>query len=224
MANSCKSIAVLAGQPQEVALLAFDYGRHLVCCCEYESFCQDWFQSNMLLSGFLTWAPLWMARYLLLDYLGFGCETWVLFASYVKDHNYLAWEILEICVCCFWLYDSLDISFGTIPAYPLYFYNLWTTLKLIPINFGTKSAWWLTIGWWCRAWHISWWMMLLISQAPRKLWGSLHFLILARSVTVFPYSRCRRMTKFVSGLVLSRASWMWLLLLFLIVSIFGFWV
>lgn len=38
MANSCKSIAVLAGQPQEVALLAFDYGRHLVCCCEYESF------------------------------------------------------------------------------------------------------------------------------------------------------------------------------------------
>lgn len=143
---------------------------------------------------------------------------------YVKDHNYLAWEILEICVCCFWLYDSLDIAFGTIPAYPLYFYNLWTTLKLIPINFGTKSAWWLTIGWWCRAWHISWWMMLLISQAPRKLWGSLHFLILARSVTVFPYSRCRRMTKFVSGLVLSCASWMWLLLLFLIVSIFGFWV
>ena len=39
MANSCKSIAVLAGQPQEVALLAFDYGRHLVCCCDYESFC-----------------------------------------------------------------------------------------------------------------------------------------------------------------------------------------
>lgn len=31
MANSCKAIAVLAGQPQEVSRLAFDYGRHLVC-------------------------------------------------------------------------------------------------------------------------------------------------------------------------------------------------
>jgi geranylgeranyl pyrophosphate synthase len=31
MANSCKSIAVVGGQPQEVALHAFDYGRHLVC-------------------------------------------------------------------------------------------------------------------------------------------------------------------------------------------------
>lgn len=31
MANSCKAVAVLAGQPQEVSLLAFDYGRHLVC-------------------------------------------------------------------------------------------------------------------------------------------------------------------------------------------------
>lgn len=29
MANSCKSIAVLAGQPEEVANRAFDYGRHL---------------------------------------------------------------------------------------------------------------------------------------------------------------------------------------------------
>jgi len=29
MANSCKAIAVLAGQPQEVSRLAFDYGRHL---------------------------------------------------------------------------------------------------------------------------------------------------------------------------------------------------
>lgn len=176
----------------------------------------------MLLSGFLTLASLWMARYL--DYLGFRCETWVVFASYVTDHNYLALETLEICVCCLLFYESLDIALGTIPAYPLYFNNVCTTLKLIPINFGTKSAWWLTIGWWCRAWHISWWMMLLISQAPRKLWGSLHFLILARSVTEFPYSRCRRMTKFVCGLVLRRASLLWLLLLFLIVSIFGLWV
>lgn len=31
MANSCKAIAVLGGQPEEVALHAFDYGRHLVC-------------------------------------------------------------------------------------------------------------------------------------------------------------------------------------------------
>ncbi|XP_024382601.1 solanesyl-diphosphate synthase 1, mitochondrial isoform X2 [Physcomitrium patens] len=29
MANSCKAIAVLAGQPEDVALLAFNYGRHL---------------------------------------------------------------------------------------------------------------------------------------------------------------------------------------------------
>ncbi|KAG0564803.1 hypothetical protein KC19_8G141200 [Ceratodon purpureus] len=29
MANSCKAIAVLGGQPEEVALHAFDYGRHL---------------------------------------------------------------------------------------------------------------------------------------------------------------------------------------------------
>ncbi|KAG0568901.1 hypothetical protein M758_6G047600 [Ceratodon purpureus] len=29
MANSCKSIALLADQPREVAMLAFDYGRHL---------------------------------------------------------------------------------------------------------------------------------------------------------------------------------------------------
>lgn len=30
MANSCKSIAILADQPAEVATLAFEYGRHLV--------------------------------------------------------------------------------------------------------------------------------------------------------------------------------------------------
>jgi geranyl diphosphate synthase len=30
IANSCKSIAILAGQPPEVAVLAYDYGRHLV--------------------------------------------------------------------------------------------------------------------------------------------------------------------------------------------------
>jgi hypothetical protein len=30
MANSCKAVAVVAGQPMEVATSAFNYGRHLV--------------------------------------------------------------------------------------------------------------------------------------------------------------------------------------------------
>jgi geranylgeranyl pyrophosphate synthase len=32
ISNSCKAIAVLAGQTTEVQALAYQYGRHLVCC------------------------------------------------------------------------------------------------------------------------------------------------------------------------------------------------
>lgn len=31
ISNSCKAIALLAGQTAEVAILAFDYGKNLVC-------------------------------------------------------------------------------------------------------------------------------------------------------------------------------------------------
>lgn len=31
ISNSCKAIALLAGQTTEVAMLAFDYGKNLVC-------------------------------------------------------------------------------------------------------------------------------------------------------------------------------------------------
>lgn len=31
ISNSCKAIAILAGQTAEVAMLAFEYGKNLVC-------------------------------------------------------------------------------------------------------------------------------------------------------------------------------------------------
>jgi len=31
ISNSCKAIAILAGQTTEVAILAFEYGKNLVC-------------------------------------------------------------------------------------------------------------------------------------------------------------------------------------------------
>lgn len=31
ISNSCKAIALLAGQTAEVSMLAFDYGKNLVC-------------------------------------------------------------------------------------------------------------------------------------------------------------------------------------------------
>jgi geranylgeranyl pyrophosphate synthase len=32
ISNSCKAVAVLSGQTTEVQALAYQYGRHLVCC------------------------------------------------------------------------------------------------------------------------------------------------------------------------------------------------
>jgi len=35
ISNSCKAIAILAGQTAEVAMLAFEYGKNLVCIFNY---------------------------------------------------------------------------------------------------------------------------------------------------------------------------------------------
>lgn len=39
ISNSCKAIAILAGQTAEVSMLAYDYGRNLVCLVSNLSLC-----------------------------------------------------------------------------------------------------------------------------------------------------------------------------------------
>lgn len=74
ISNSCKAVALLAGQTAEVSMLAYNYGRNLVCCFGSNIFnsmflfCWGW---NSLLSWWFFWSYQGLAYQLIDDVLDF---------------------------------------------------------------------------------------------------------------------------------------------------------